>query len=142
MSMNFSIEGAGLVIKNIEKYSRESQARIQKVIDGTAQTIRTDAIRSINQSPASGITRRSGASKRMHTASSPGNPPRTDSGSLVRSIKALVGRLEAIVGTNIGYGRALEFGVHNNPGYARPWLFPALERQRRNFYAKLKEAIK
>ena len=137
--MSVKIEGADVVIKNLDKYSKQKTQEIQGVIDMTAQLVRTDAIKSMQSSPASGTVyvRRTVT----HTASSRGNPPRVDTGRLVNSVKALVGKLEAFVGTAVMYGRYLEFGVNGDQN-ARPWLFPAYERQRRNFVNRLKAVLK
>jgi HK97 gp10 family phage protein len=133
-----STTGGEQVIKNLQKYGNDKDKKVQEVIDLTAQLVRTDAIKSMQSSPASGRSykRRS----ILHTASSSPNPPRVDQGDLVKSIKALVGRLEAFVGTNQKYGPHLEFGTQNMK--PRPWLFPAFERQRRNFVNRLREAMR
>ena len=138
MRISASTTGGEQVIKNLQKYGNDKDKKVQEVIDLTAQLVRTDAIKSMQSSPASGRTykRRS----ILHTASSSPNPPRVDQGDLVKSIKALVGRLEAFVGTNQKYGPHLEFGTQNMK--PRPWLFPAFERQRRNFVNRLREAMR
>lgn len=64
--------------------------------------------------------------KRIVNVSRPGEAPNTDTGRLVQSIKfdfkdnGLTGR----VGTNLKYGRALEFGTSKME--ARPWLSTAV----------------
>ena len=138
MRISASTTGGEQVIKNLQKYGNDKDKKVQEVIDLTAQLVRTDAIKSMQSSPASGRSykRRS----ILHTASSSPNPPRVDQGDLVKSIKALVGRLEAFVGTNQKYGPHLEFGTQNME--PRPWLFPAFERQRRNFVNRLREAMR
>jgi HK97 gp10 family phage protein len=133
-----STTGGEQVIKNLQKYGNDKDKKVQEVIDLTAQLVRTDAIKSMKSSPASGrtYTRRTV----RHTASSSPNPPRIDTGRLANSVKALVGRLEAFVGTNVEYGLYLEFGTQDMK--PRPWLFPAFERQRRNFVNRLREAMR
>ena len=138
MRISASTTGGEQVIKNLQKYGSEKEKRVQGAIDLTAQLVRTDAIKSMKSSPASGNTYKRRTVS--HTASSTPNPPRIDTGRLANSIKALVGKLEAFVGTNVNYGPHLEFGTRNiDP---RPWLFPAFERQRRNFLNRLKEAMR
>jgi phage gpG-like protein len=124
--------------KNLEKYNKNKATKVQEVIDLTAQLVRSDAISSMQKTPKSGNIYKRGAN--VHTASSSPNPPAIDEGRLVNSVKALVGKMEAFVGTNLAYGRHLEFGTRKNLK-PRPWLFPAFERQRRNFLAKLKQAM-
>jgi HK97 gp10 family phage protein len=138
VKISASTTGGEQVIKNLQKYGSEKEKRVQGAIDLTAQLVRTDAIRSMKSSPASGDTYKRRTVS--HTASSTPNPPRIDTGRLANSIKALVGKLEAFVGTNVKYGPHLEFGTRNMD--PRPWLFPAFERQRRNFLNRLKEAMR
>lgn len=65
--------------------------------------------------------------KRVVNASKPGDPPNSDTGRLVQSIKfdfqdsGLTGR----VGSNLKYAAWLEFGTANMA--PRPWLSTALE---------------
>jgi phage gpG-like protein len=140
--VSVKITGITETFKNLEKYEKSKTAKVQGVIDLTAQLVRSDAISSMQKTPKSGNIYKRGAN--IHVASSFRNPPAIDGGRLVNSIKALVGKMEAFVGTNVDYGRHLEFGTRG-PGNRRirerPWLFPAFERQRRNFLARLKQAM-
>jgi phage gpG-like protein len=144
MRISVGLEGAADTIKALKTFKTDRDQKIQDAINLTAQLIRTDAIRSMKQSPATGnrYERRS----ITHTASSAPNPPRVDTGRLINSVKALINRLEAFVGTNVEYGPYLEFGTRGKDGVgkieARPWLFPAFERQRRNFVNRLREAMR
>lgn len=77
------------------------------------------AKRSIQRSPADPKTGRS----------SPGNAPKTDTGTLVNSIYVDPGKSEkptVFVGTNLLYGKHLEHGTKDID--ARPWLQPAFEQ--------------
>ena len=136
--MSVKITGITETFKNLEKYEKSKTAKVQEVVDLTAQLVRSDAISSMQKTPKSGNIYKRGAN--IHVASSSPNPPAIDEGDLLRSIKALVGKLESFVGTNLDYGRHLEFGTKRNLK-PRPWLFPAFERQRRNFLARLKQAM-
>lgn len=138
MRISASTTGGEQVIRNLKKYGDDRERKVQGVIDLTAQLVRNDAMKSMQSSPASGRTYIRETVR--HTASSTPNPPRVDQGNLVNAINALVGRLEAFVGTNIKYGPHLEFGTQNME--PRPWLFPAFERQRRNFVNRLREAMR
>jgi phage gpG-like protein len=144
MRISVGLEGAADTIRALKTFRSDRDQKIQDAINLTAQLIRTDAIRSMQQSPATGNTyqRRTVT----HIASSSPNPPRVDQGDLIRSVKALINRLEALVGTNQDHGRYLEFGTNGKNGVGkiapRPWLFPAFERQRRNFVNRLREAMR
>lgn len=159
MSANVEIKGIEEVLKNFDKYSAETQKKITDSITLTAINIRTEAMRAMKGSPASGrtYTRRSVS----HTASSAGNAPRIDTGRLFNSIRWVASATEAVVGvfgamdlrgnitnkseglgdgTRSTYAKALEFGTKNME--ARPFLFPAFERERRNFFRRITEAMR
>jgi HK97 gp10 family phage protein len=153
------IEGMENLLKNFDKYSAETQKKITDAVTLTAINIRTEAMRSMKGSPASGRTykRRSVT----HTASSEGNAPRIDTGRLFNSIRWIASQTEAIIGvfgsmdlrgnvtakseglgdgTRSTYASALEFGTKNMG--ARPFLFPAFERERRNFFQRVTETLR
>jgi hypothetical protein len=138
MRISVGLEGAADTIRALKTFRSDRDQKIQDAINLTAQLIRTDAIRSMKQSPATG--NRYQRRTVTHTASSSPNPPRVDTGRLANSVKALINRLEAFVGTAVQYGPHLEFGTRNME--PRPWLFPAFERQRRNFVNRLREAMR
>lgn len=80
--------------------------------------------------------------KRVVNVSSPGDPPNTDTGRAVQSIKmdfknsGLRGR----VGTNLKYLRALEFGTKNiSP---RPWLSAAVKEAAKDVAEIFAKSIK
>jgi phage gpG-like protein len=142
MRISASTTGGKQLITNLQRYGRDREAKVQAAIDLTAQLVRTDAIKSMKSSPATGNTYYRRTIK--HTASSSPNPPRIDTGRLANSVKALVGKLEAFVGTEVIYGLYLETGTEKDGKEAigpRPWLFPAFERQRRNFVTRLRKAM-
>ncbi len=66
----------------------------------------------------------------------------TDTGRLAGSIFAefLNGGLRAIVGTDVVYGEHLELGTKNIA--ARPWLFPAFERNKDKIKDRVRKAVK
>ena len=62
--------------------------------------------------------------------------PKVQTGRLRSSITHEVGQGEVAIGTNVYYGKYLEFGTVNHPPY--PWLFPAVEANRQNIINILK----
>jgi len=132
-----SIEGANIVSQALKNFDKESIARIQAVIDSSAQNIRNHAIRSIANSPATGRTYKRGGV--AHTASSAGNPPKTDTGRLVGTINASVGNLEAEIGAYADYSSHLEFGTRNMK--ARPFMVPAMEQELKTFFKRMDMAM-
>ena len=108
----------------------------------TANDIRTDAIKSINGvSPGRQVDRsRQGGGTYTHTAAAEGNAPNTDTGKLVSSVSVEVNRsgLYALVGSNLDYAGFLEMGTSKMG--ARPWLEPALRKNRGNLNKNLSAA--
>lgn len=84
--------------------------------------------------------------KRVVVASNPGDPPNSDTGRLVQSIKfdfqksGQIGR----VGSNLKYAAYLEFGTENMA--PRPWLSTAVEAVNKEvpqiFEEQINDAIK
>jgi len=64
------------------------------------------------------------------------NHPYRKSGRLVGSITHEVGQGEVKIGTNVVYGKYLEFGTSRMPPY--PWLFPAVELKKSEIISALK----
>jgi len=62
--------------------------------------------------------------------------PRVQTGRLRSSITHEVGQGEVAIGTNVYYGKYLEFGTSKMPPY--PWLFPAVEGKRSEIINLLK----
>jgi HK97 gp10 family phage protein len=157
--VSVQIKGVEQTLKNLEKYSSDTQDKIAKAIAGSAIRIRTDAMRSIKGSPASGATYTRG--NITHTASSPGNPPRIDTGRLYNSIRWVLSPVEAVIGVfgsmnlkgrlidqsegnsdseRADYALYLEMGTqHIKP---RKFLTPAFERERNIFKNRLAQALR
>lgn len=138
MKTNVKTQGVGDISMNIAKVDKKFAEQLQNLIDATAQRIRTDSIRSIQRSPAVGKQYPRG--RNTHIASIAGNPPRTDSGELVRMINSKVGQLEAEVVSSAEHSAYLEFGTVNMR--ARPFLFPAFEREMVGFKRRLNDLVK
>ena len=62
--------------------------------------------------------------------------PQVQTGRLRSSIMHEVGQGEVSIGTNVVYGKYLEFGTSRMPPY--PWLFPAVEMKRKDIIDTLK----
>ena len=55
-----------------------------------------------------------------HTSSAPGDYPGIDTGHLIQNIETDVGNYKGRIGTNVSYGKSLEYGTSRvRP---RPWL--------------------
>jgi len=109
----------------------------------TANEIRTDAIKSIQQVSGGQQVQRSrqgGGGTYTHTASSEGNAPNTDTGKLVASIAVENNKtgMFSLVGSNLDYATFLEFGTRSMG--ARPFLQPALDKNEENLKTNISKA--
>lgn len=99
-------------------------------VAAAAEDVRGEAIRLILETTKSGrvYVRRS----TTHQASAPGEPPASDTGRLVNSIRVDPSRLDQLVATVVagtGYAAHLEYGTARMA--ARPFMRPALANRRR-----------
>lgn len=112
--------------KKINKLLAQSLAGQVRAVQKGTLLIHETALKSV-QDNTDGVSEIRYSPKRIVNVSRPGDPPNTDTGRLVQSIKfdfmkqGLTGR----VGTNLKYGAWLEFGTEKMQ--ARPWLAPAIQ---------------
>lgn len=130
------LEGLEETRKALDHYGAEFQKELHKAVNTTAQLVRSEAVRSIQKKSAGGTVYQKYNPRRTHQASAPGQPPNTDTGRLAGSVRVVVSAATAEVGTDLEYGRYLEFGTQDMG--ARPWLNPALESQREGWLRRLK----
>ena len=111
--------------------NKYGEARAKGAFMG-GEIVRTSAIDSIHTvSPGNAVTRtRLGGATYDHTASKEGEAPNTDTGRLVSSIHVEATENYVFVGSTLEYAGHLEFGTRSMG--ARPWLFPALEGNKKN----------
>lgn len=120
MSKKSTIQGLDKLIKQIKELGADFESEAQEPLKVAMMGIHGQAIKSIQANGSQGAPRSNG--KGFH--SKPGEPPNTDTGRLVSSIKfEFIEPGTALVGTNLKYGAWLEFGTQNVA--ARPWLAPA-----------------
>jgi HK97 gp10 family phage protein len=123
----------------INKLRKLMDSQMFAALESAANTIRTNAIKSIQAAPnGADYVRYKNGNKRTGKASAVGSPPHTDTGNLVNNIQVqrrqdvvVVGSMEAAP-----YGKWLEYGTSNMG--ARPWLKPALDKSEKVINAKLK----
>jgi hypothetical protein len=139
MKVGFQIDGVETLKKELDAMRKSVKAELKKAVAATAYDIHGTAIKSIQAHQSSGRTSQRGGV--THTASQPGNPPNSDTGRLVASIQVSeVGDTEAIVYTDLYYGRDLEYGIDGRVA-ARPWLTPSVEANRRNFERRVNRVL-
>lgn len=124
--IGLSITGIDNALKNAVHILRETEKAQWNGIRATALDVQRFAIDSINtQSPGKRGALRNKSEGFYHIISKPGDPPNTDKGGLVRSIKVKYFRefQEAYVFSSVDYGAYLEINLN------RPWLEPALKEK-------------
>jgi len=133
------IEGLEITLENIERYGVKVENDFKTLVKGTAQEIRTKAIKKIQRGEKTGRIYEKYLPRRSHQASAPGEPPATDTGRLAASIEAEVSGMSGAVGTGLDYGKYLEFGTTKMK--ARPWLTPSVEEQRPDWNRRIVKLI-
>lgn len=138
MKAETKVEGVDQIKSNLAKLADKYGQEAARGAFKAAKLIEGDAKKSI-QSQSSGETverNREGGQKYVHVVSKEGDAPNTDTGALVASIQTEVTPKGIWVGSRLDYSAHLEFGTSSMA--ARPWLFPAIEKNR----TKIKELIK
>lgn len=127
VKVSHKIKGVSKLQKKFQELEKEMKAGQIKAVQDSTFLLHKTAVELI-QDNSSGIpqVRYSNGRRRNVLASKPGDPPNTDTGRLVQSVKfdfqkgGLVGR----VGSNLKYSAWLEFGTKDMR--ARPWLSTAV----------------
>lgn len=123
---------------NCQSGKRESK----KAVRISLEKIRSDAIKSIQRGPKTGIVYERGKGQNLsgkHQASAPGQAPATDTGRLASSIKVEQKDIAGTVGSQLSYSFWLEFGTLNMQ--ARPFLRPALDSNERFILKSFESAM-
>ena len=164
MSDKSSVIGFGDLEKKMLSLSGSVTLEIKKVVARRAVEVETDAKRSVQGGGKTGrvyvksaIKRGRGKNRKVvghnfHRASAPGEAPATDTGRLVSNISTLVtldgmeaeigvfGKIVDDDGESRNYARDLEFGTTKMA--ARPFLQPALEKNKEKIIRTVNDAIK
>ena len=136
-----AIKGAKKFAASIEGFKKEVLARQVDAVRESTILIHNLAVSSIQDS-SGGRPQLRYKPKRTVVASPPGKPPNTDTGRLAQSIKldfqkgGLIGR----VGTNLKYGKYLEFGTKRVE--PRPWLSFAVKEASKEIGKIFRDAVK
>lgn len=113
--------------RELIKNASRVEGAVARVLTIQGNAMRNHIIESMRKSPPdTAVIYRKGKNRNIiHHPSMPGNPPRVDSGELVRSILFDVERYSLEIGVAGGgiYGKWLEEGTSKMK--ARPWLEPA-----------------
>ena len=120
---------------------------LEKIVGQVCGIVQKDIMESMRDTPTQSVGYHTYNKKILHYPSLPNNPPAVDTGTLRRSITFDVGTDESKVTGRIGstildppYGAYLEFGTSRM--IQRPWLRPALERNREVIKENIKEGVR
>ena len=135
--INIEMDGIAALSRQLAELAGDADAVMTEVVTNLAVDTQREAVQGIQRGPATGAVRPDGS-----RASAPGEYPMSDTGRLANNVVANLptsGNLSAEVGTNIQYGRYLEFGTSRMA--ARPWLLPSFNKAKAGVEGKLKRAI-
>ena len=120
---------------------------LEKVVGQACGIVQKDIMESMRDTPTQSVGYHTYNKKILHYPSLPNNPPAVDTGTLRRSITFDVETYESKVTGRVGstildppYGAYLEFGTSRM--IQRPWLRPALERNREVIKEHIKEGVR
>lgn len=125
--MPVEVEGLDRLTRKLLKLPLASTRALKAQIALGAILVQGEAVKSISRGSRTGKKYKRGGKSAQRSA--PGEFPKSDSGDLVKSIKREVsaGGLIQRVGTNLRYGRDLEFGNVATKLEPRPWLARTLK---------------
>lgn len=123
------------VLKKLNQLPQHVEQEVKKAVQTSALLVEGTAKKSIQRGPKTGETYGN------HIASAPGEAPATDTGTLASSVQHWIKDegMTAEVGSYLEYAKFLEFGTVNME--PRPFLFPALESNRRAIEKMLNKAV-
>lgn len=141
MQLDVKIEGTDKLNRATQEM-REAVAReLQIALRAGGERVRDEAISSITEGNKSGRIYKRG--NVTHRASAAGEAPANDTGRLAGSIQAIQKDNEALVIAGRGavkYARFLEFGTERMA--ERPFMVPALEKNRAWIIERLQKAVR
>jgi len=137
--MKMQLTGTEELKRALREFGLQADRQIQDIVRGTAQNVRSHAIKAVQRGRKSGEVYEKYQPKRTHRASAPGQAPATDTGALVRSIQADIRGRSAEVSANVDYAVYLEFGTQDME--PRPFMFPALEKERPAWDRRLQRIV-
>lgn len=130
--------------RDIAELRDASQETVFEFVNDLVLDTHRRAVRGIQRGPASGRIYVKYNPRRVHQASAPGEYPMSDTGRLASSVQfeppTNRTRPEGFVGTNLRYGKHLEFKSPARGG--RPWLLRSFNEATENAQALLDRIFK
>lgn len=145
MEFTVHVEGLDRIGDATDRVRRAVAKELNVALYASAKKVERDAKESILSGNKTGRLYRRGKTV-VHRASAPGEAPASDTGRLVNSVLGEVVRGSAgeakvkAGGGIVRYARMLEFGTIKMA--ARPFLFPALERNKAWIRERLAKAVR
>ena len=136
MNLKGEFKGLKSLAARLEKFNGALDKAALRALGVGALRIHETAVKSIQN--------KTGTRKRGRMVSNPGEPPNTQTGRLVRSIRFTLDatKLSAVVGTNLLYGAYLEFGAKKINLAPRPWLRPAFMKHKAEIVKDLNKEVR
>jgi|TARA_R100000482_G_scaffold39441_1_gene13520 HK97 gp10 family phage protein len=137
-----TVVGSLNVEANISKFTKESKQLLKQAVFKGVADVEKDAKISIQRGGKSGFVYQRYNPRRTHQSSAPGEAPASDTGFLVNSIKRKMDGdgFGGEIASRAFYSKFLEFGTVKM--LPRPFMFPALEKNRKKITQRLKQVIK
>ena len=137
MTVTLKVIGVDHVTKRYRRIALEQLDEMGKALAISGLELQGQCRALISRGARSGKQRKKGG-----RSSAPGEPPKTDTGRLVSNIFSILAsdRQSVEVGTDINYGRFLEFGTSKMA--ARPWLHPTYQKIKPRIEERLRRAFK
>lgn len=140
MRIDVKIDGLDRIDRATGKVRQAIAEEVVKALFLSSKRIEGDAKKSILDGQKTGRVYKRGNVE--HRASAPGEAPASDTGRLVNSINGDLdpGNQSATVRVATKYARPLEMGTKDMA--ARPFLFPAAEKNRRWVVERINKALR
>lgn len=129
------------LIRKLKRLFEYSTIELKQEIVIVSKDFRKQLIKTVNSGGRSGVMYSRGGKKAKRSA--PGEPPKSDRGGLVKSIKVeiLDEGFSSHVGTPIKYAKALEFGFAPRNLLPRPFMGPTFEKNRDKYIKRIGSAV-
>lgn len=137
------VKGVDQLVSNFNQLGKQTSKGVAKALYVSAHAVRGEAIQDIATVSQGGVVTRykKGRKPYKHIVSKEGDAPNQDTGDLMSRVNIDIQQnRRALVGTDLEYGKHLEFGTSKMG--ARAWLNPAFEKKRNFIIAQFKKAFR